>query len=137
MLRAQGMGGFGCDPAPRCLIFPSSLCFPMAADPTNLSRPSTLILNPLQPGKNPAPPAPSLAGRCSKAAGASGFFPTNSTTERFQPGIAAVKPRILLFLLCKHPCNRVFYPITSESINATVQHARKTPFPSSPPSQAP
>lgn len=50
LLRAMGMGGFGCDPAPRCLIFPSLLCFPMAADPTNLSPPSALILNPLRLG---------------------------------------------------------------------------------------
>lgn len=50
LLRAMGMGGFGCDPAPRCLIFPSLLCFPMAANPTNLSPPSALILNPLRLG---------------------------------------------------------------------------------------
>lgn len=85
LLHAMGMGGLGCDPAPRCLIFPSLLCFPMAADPTNLSLPSALILNPLHLGKNPAHPASSLAGICSDAAGgciASGFFfPTKSTIE--------------------------------------------------------
>lgn len=134
LLRAMGTGGLGApDPAASCL--PSSLCFPVAAGPTNPSPPSTLILNPLHPGKNPAP---SLAGGCSHAAGghvASGFSPTNSTTELFQPGTAAVKSHILLFLLCKHPRNRLFYLLIGESVSATVQHAGGMPFPSSPPSQ--
>lgn len=126
--------------SPTISFLPSSLCFPVAADPENRSSCGALIPNPLRPGKTPAPPAPSLAGRCSDAAGgciASGFFPTNGTIERFELGIAAVKPRILLFLLCKHPRNRLFYLITGESVSATVPHTGKTPFPSSPPSQAP
>lgn len=83
----MGRGGFGCDPAPRH----ASLQLP------------PLTLNPFAPGKF-CLPVPSLAGGRREAAGghvASRSFPTGSTAERFQIGIAAVKPCIFQFLLCK------------------------------------
>lgn len=50
-------------------------------------------------------------------------------------GIAPVKPRILLFLPCKHS-HKFLYLIARESPSAMVQHATEMPFLRFSPSQA-
>lgn len=116
----MGMGGFWCDPAPSH----ASLQIP------------PLILDPFPPGKFHLP-ALSLAGGCREAAGghvASRLFPTNSTIERFQMGIAPVKPQYFAI-----PALQTFPQVLSPRFpeNLQVPWCNVPPFPRFPPSQAP